>query len=246
MKSFSKTALSLAFSGFIYVIAPSSANAFVCANCGTEWTQLLNNGQLVQQVETSLNQLQTQLNSYQNLVNNTKNIPDQLWGNAFSDISQVSSLIRQSKALAAQATNLDSEFSSRYGSYENYLNGSLSGDTWSNKYSQWSNETNDNLKYALKSTGLQLDQMDDEDSTIKSLQAMSESSTGRMQAIQVGNQMAAQGIRQTQKLRQMMGMQIQMQADYMATQADQTAAQRADVANFNKQVTIPTTDGTNY
>ncbi|WP_168409157.1 P-type conjugative transfer protein TrbJ [Erwinia amylovora] len=246
MKSFSKTALSLAFSGFIYVVAPSSANAFVCANCGTEWTQLLNNVQLVQETETSLNQLQTQLNSYQNLVNNTKNIPEQVWGNAFSDISKVSSLIQQSKALAAQATNLDSEFSSRYGSYENYLNGSLSGDTWTSKYSQWSNETNDNLKYALKGAGLQLDQMDDEDSTIKSLQAMSESSTGRMQAIQVGNQMAAQGIRQTQKLRQMMGMQIQMQADYMATQADQSAAQRADVANFNKQVTIPTTDGSTY
>ena len=56
---------------------------------------------------------------------------------------------------------------------------------------------------------------------------MSQNSVGRLQAIQAGNQIAAQQVRQLQKLRQLMMTQMQMQSAFMATQSDKDAVQTA-------------------
>ena len=53
-----------------------------------------------------------------------------------------------------------------------------------------------------------------------------------MQAIQVANQIALAAARQTQKLRQLMLMQLQLQANFIQTEADRQAAEEAAYRNF--------------
>ena len=81
---------------------------------------------------------------------------------------------------------------------------------------------------------------------MRQLESMGNTAQGRMQAAQVGNQLAAQAVRQTQKLRQLQMMQIQMQANYYAQQQDRQAMQAAAGAAAFKRASASTTDGKGY
>jgi P-type conjugative transfer protein TrbJ len=223
-----------------------AAEAVFCTNCGTEYTQLFNKLQMLKQVETSIQQLHTQMNQYQNMLSNSQGLSHQVWGKAFQDIGKLNSLIQQSKALAYSATNLDSQFSQRYGDYKTYQSQKMNGFNWEQKYDQWSREANDNALYTLKAVGMQSSQMQDEEALMQQLQAMSQSAQGRMQAIQVGNMMAAQNINQIQKLRQLMMLQLQMEANYIAAQQDREAAEQAARKQYFHVININTKDGTRY
>jgi P-type conjugative transfer protein TrbJ len=232
--------------GSLTFLTARAADAVYCVNCGTEVTQLASKLQQAQQVATAIKQLQNQISQYANMVTNTNGLSSQVWGNAMRDIGRLNSLIQQSKALAHTASNLDGQFANRYGTYQSYLGQRMNGTDWTRKYAQWSQEASDNSLYTLKALGLQAQQMNDEDATMRQLEAMAGSAQGRMQALQVANMMAAQGVRQTQKLRQLVMMQLQMQADYLAAQQDKEAARAAARQQFFKPAIISNTNGQRY
>jgi P-type conjugative transfer protein TrbJ len=209
----------------LFAGGPSQAQD--CPQCATEATQLLNKLQLVKQVENSIQQLQAQIGMYQNMVTNSQGVSNPLWSNAIKDLQALNSLIQKSKAIAYSAGNLDSQFASRYSTYPQYLSSQMGTVNWQSKYGQWSQGMQDNALYALKAAGLQSSQLSSEDALIQQLQTMSQSTQGRMQALQVGHMLAEQQIRQVQKLRQLMMLQLQMQANYLAAQQDKDAAVQA-------------------
>lgn len=218
-----------------------------CANCGTEWTQLANKATMVQQLATQAQQLQTEVGQLQNMLLNSQVVPSQVWGTAMQDIQRLHSILQQSQALAYTATNLDQQFATKYGTYTKYLTGGLTANVWRDKYSQWSKETSDNALYTMKSLGMQAAQMQDEQALMQQLQGLASSAQGRMQALQVANMMAAQNVDQIQKLRQLMMLQLQMQADYMAAQQDKEAAKEASrVLLYSNWKNTPDTDGKLY
>lgn len=245
MKRFFSLILSLLLIVAAYQKAQAQ-NAVYCTNCGTENTQLFNKLQMIKQVETSVQQLQTQMSQYQDMLTNSKGFSTQLWGNAMSDIAKLNNLIQQGKALAYSASNLDSQFAKRYGDYRDYQNKKMNTTDWDNKYTQWSRETNDNALYTMKALGLQSAQMQDEDALMQQLQTMSGTALGRMQAIQLGNMMTMQNIRQLQKLRQLVMLQLQMQSDYLAAQQDKEAAQQAARRQFYHKTNFNNADGTRF
>jgi P-type conjugative transfer protein TrbJ len=77
---------------------------------------------------------------------------------------------------------------------------------------------------------------------------MSGTAEGRMQAIQVANQIAIAAARQTQKLRQLMLVQLQLQANFIQTQMDRQSTQEAAYKNFinSGRDSIKTGDGKGY
>jgi P-type conjugative transfer protein TrbJ len=226
------TSLSVALTATLLVtsIHPQpvqSADAVFCTNCGTEWTQLMNKAMMVKQLANQAQQLKAEIGQYQDMLTNSKTIPSQLWGRAMQDFQQLTNVMQRSRAIAYSASNLDGQFASRYGSYNSYLSRKMGNNDWQNKYAQWSREGTDNTLYAMKGLGVQAAQMQDDQALMQRLQSMASSAEGRMQAIQVGNMMAAQNVDQVMKLRQLMMMQLQMQANYMAVQQDQDAARQA-------------------
>lgn len=198
-----------------------------CLNCSSEVTQLVNKLQLVSQYAKQLQQYQKQLQQYADQVQNTARVPNQVWGNTMSNIQQVSALLNQAQSLAYSAANLNQQFAQRYRTFGTYAGQPLSPATMAQKYQQWSQESNDNVLYALRAANTQATQMGSEDTDLRALETMATSVSGRMQAIQVGNQFAAQGARQLQKLRQLLMLNMQVQANAQQFAQDRDAYQQA-------------------
>jgi P-type conjugative transfer protein TrbJ len=211
-----------------------SADAVYCTNCGTEWTQLLNKAMMVKQLANQAQQLNTQISAYKDMVTNSNGVSTHLWGKALSDFNQLSQLMGRSRSLAYSAGNLDGQFSNRYSTYDSYLNKKMGANDWQAKYAQWSKEGSDNALYTLKGLGLQASQLQNDQLLQQHLQAMASSAQGRMEALQVANMMAAQNADQLMKLRELMMMQLQMQANFIAQQQDKQAAQEAVRQNYFK------------
>jgi type IV secretion system protein TrbJ len=224
----------------------NAQNAVTCINCGTEWTQLMTKAMMAKQLASQAQQLNLQISQYKNLLTNSNGVSSHVWGQAIQDFSKLQHLMGQSRSIAYSASNLDGQFSNRYGTYETYLNQKMGTQDWQNKYSQWSREASDNARYALKGLNLQATTMQNDQVLMQRLQSMASSAEGRMQALQVANMMAAQTVDQVMKLRQMMMMQVQMQANYLAQQQDRIAAQEAAHQRFVNSPRVPNANGKNY
>ena len=213
----------LAFAIFAGAGVPSPAWAdmpVVCTNCSTTWTQLLEYGKQLQQVETQLQQYATQLQQYANMVQNTVAVPTQIYSSAMSDMNSV-------RGLLSSGSNLNfnnvSSIGSSVGTFSSYMSSASSLPSMATKYQQWTSQARDNLSSAMQAAGLQQSQLASDNATVQGLQTQNQLATGQMQAIQNGAQISAQGVRETEKLRQLVMLQVQMEAGKQAVQADQAA-----------------------
>src|SRR2546427_13153075 len=91
----------------------------------------------------------------------------------------------------------------------------------------WTRATLPTLRGSVNPVRLHAQEYTTEQSRIQTLQAMSESAEGRIQALQLGNMMAAEQLQQLVKLRQLVMAQINAQNVYMATQTNREAQRAA-------------------
>ncbi|MEJ2116614.1 MAG: P-type conjugative transfer protein TrbJ [Alphaproteobacteria bacterium] len=223
------------------------ANAIYCANCGTEWTQLLNNFELVEQLRQQVTIAQQTLQQYQNMVTNTQGLDTQLWSNALGEIKKITALLKQAKSLSFASGNLDERFAKKYDDYKTYGAQTLDDDAFDAKYRQWSEDTNESVLATLKAAGLQSGQIEGaEDAYLRTLETRAETVEGRMQALQLGNQIALATARQMQKLRQLILINLQLQANYIQQRMDREAMEAAAWRKFTRHKDIDTTDGEKF
>ena len=222
----------------------------------TEFTQILNNGELVglvgqsaEQIQNQVTQItqlaeqiQNQLRIYENMLQNTLTLPSHVWGQVESDLMQLQSLVQQGQSIAFSMGNADDVLRQRFESFADFKSGLANGQTFSSSYQDWSDTNRDTIGATLRAAGLTADQFSSEESTMDQLRSMSQSSVGQMQALQVGHQIAAQQVAQTQKLRGLVSQQITMMATWhQSEQAAKDLAQtrREDFFNSN----APSTSG---
>lgn len=230
-------------------IPRAAALVVTCTNCGTEWTQLANNLQLADQLARQVELVQEAIKQHQNMVLNTNGLDAFQFGNAMSEIKRVTALLGGARSLTYSASDLDAQFARKYKNYETYLRDGLDADGLRAKYQQWSEDTNSSVLTTLKGAGLQSEQIEgDEDRFFQELEGLTQSAEGRMQALQVGSQIALAAARQTQKLRQLILMQLQLQANFIQTQMDRRAAEDAAFDTFVKtgREEIKTRDGKGF
>ena len=212
----------------------------------TEPTQILNNIELVgiqgseiQQIAQQATQIANQvtmisnmIQRYQNMLQNTLNIPNQVWGNILQALTPLTNIVRQGQAIAYSMANLDVRFRQRFPDYGNFLNTNFGAPQMYGSYQGWYTTQRDGIDGALLAANLQSSQFANENATMATLTAMGDNASGRMQALQVGNQIANQQVQQMQKLRQLVMAQMQMQANYMAAEAAKDAAKNAQAEKF--------------
>lgn len=198
----------------------------------TEITQLFNNVELIDIAVSNARQISNQLRAITNMVQNSANLPSHLWGDTMQDLNQLAQIVREGQALAYSMSNIDAQFRSQFEDYAHYLANTLNATQYSNKYNGWTTTTSDTIRASMGSANLQWQQFTTEEATMTQLENMSATATGRMQAIQAGNQIAAQTVRQMQKLRVLMMSQMQMQAAYMATRNEKDAVQQTKSHRF--------------
>ncbi len=195
---------------------PIQAGAFA-----TELTQLLNHAQLVMGYLRQGQQLVNELNMYADMLRNVKNIPNQVFGPIQADLNALAQIVQGGRALAYSLGNLDQQFRITFPGYRTtptayYVN-----------YRNWSQTSLDTTLGTLRAAGLQGQQLQSEQAVLNSLQAMSRTADGRMQALNVMGQVAEQQVQQLMKLRELMLADMSSKQAYQAAMIQQQSANEA-------------------
>lgn len=245
-----------------------TATAFVIATCpipvsaggqlmgATEFTQILNNAELVglvgqsgvqidnqiTQIAHQVEQIQNQLKIYENMLQNTMTLPDQVWGQVENDLKQLRDIVGGGQGMAFSMGNIDDVLKLRFQSYSEFFAATPGGEDFSAVYQNWSDTNRDTITGTLKAASLTAEQFSSEEATMAQLRSMSQTAAGQMQALQVGHQIAAQQVAQTQKLRGLISQQMTMMGTwYQSEQAAKDLAQSRRDGFFN--TTRPPTSG---
>lgn len=200
---------------------PVEAGAFA-----TEFTQVLNHGQLVMEYIRQGEELATKVKMYADMVRNVKNLPSQIFGSISADINALASIVRGGRALAYSLGNLDQVFRQTYSGY------GYNPRAYYTNYRNWSQTALDTTLGALRAAGLQSQQMQSEQSVLDALRGMAQSSDGRMQALQVLGQISEHQVQQLMKLREIMLADLSSKQAFQATVIQQQATQEAATERF--------------
>jgi len=223
----------------VVLLSSAPAPAGVLANVATETTQVLNYAQLLAQYIRQGEQLTQAILQLREMVRNGKALPSQVFGSVMGDLNQLAAIVQGGRALAYSMANLDGEFRSRFPGY-GYTAGAYYRD-----YRVWSQTTLDTTLSTLRAAGLQSQQLQSEQSVLAALRAMATSADGRMQAIEVGNQISEQTVEQLMKLRQLMLADLQSKQAFQAAQIQNEARGRAATEQFFNYV-APARDGQTF
>ena len=187
-------------------------------------------------LKLTLDQAQEIANQLQGLamqVRSLRAIPNGVWGEIQSDLSALRSVVEKSQSISYDDTNLSSDFASAYPGFATTTN-------FTESYQRWTRNALAGIQTSLLDAGLQDRQFQSEDATLTQLQAMSDGSTGHLQALQVANMIAVQQVQQMQKLRQLQMAQMQALAGYLATQQQTQSSQYAALKAWLDSASAPT------
>ena len=219
-------------------ISPEPAHAGVPGLFATEYTQILNYVELVGQLEQQVLMVENQLNQLADMAKHGITITDQLFGTVTSDISNLRQIVNTGQALSYTLSNMDGTFRLRFPGYSPSTN-------YGQSYQTWSQTSLDSTLGALKAAGLQNSQFDSDEALLQSLQSQSQTAVGRMQAIEVGNQIAENQAEQLMKLRQLMMADMQSKAAYQSATVQADATKQANSDQFFGQTQV-TSDGVTF
>jgi len=235
------TALTFGVASFVLVLPPARAFTVYCTNCSTVFSQAT---QVAKEIETAINtaqQLQTQIQQYQNMITQGLALPNSMFNRITGDLQRVQQLYQQSKSLSGNLTNFDQQFRSQFGDYNRYLSQVGQSPTYmQDNYKRWNEQGSDAMRVAMQSAGMNVSAIADEDAMLSQLVARSQSAQGRMQAIQAGNEIAAQQVQQMQKLRQLLNDSVQSQSMWYAQSIERQAVDDA----FRQQYHVPVRNST--
>ncbi len=246
-RSFMSTSAAVAIAA-ANIVNPTPVRAGGVTGQATEWTQLLNNGELVAlvgksaeqinnqmtQIAQLAEQIQNQIRMYENMLQNTAKLPFHVWSQVENDLNRLRGLVAQGEGIAFSMSNADEVLKQRFQSYADFKTGLADGQTFSSSYETWSTTNRDTIAGTLKAAGLTAEQFSSEEATMSSLRSMSESADGQMKALQVGHQIAAEQVGQFQKLRGLLAQQTTMMATwFQSDQADKDLAQLRRERFFN-------------
>lgn len=218
--------------------SPTAAGG--ATGAATEWTQLANNAELINLLEKSgvqienqvkqigqlAEQIQNQLRIYENMLQNTARLPQHAWGKVEADLKRLQKVVDTGQGIAFSMGNADDVLRQRFASYADYRTDLPDGETFSSSYQAWSATNRGTIAGTLKAASLTADQFSSEETTMRSLRTLSETSDGQMKALQVGHQIAAEQVGQMQKLRGLVSQQMTMMATwYQSDQTDEDLAQ---------------------
>jgi P-type conjugative transfer protein TrbJ len=214
----------LLFTGAAFVPVPTQAQVgggvFVCANCSTEPTSLLQKVELVLQYQQQVQMVADMI------LNSTKAGPASLT-NISGDLNTLAAVVQGSQALAYSLGNQDVLFRQTYPGYQQPAWGAS---TYANKYALWAATSLATTQGILRGTGVQGKLLQTEQGVLGVLRLLAASNIlPRNLAISVTGQLAAEQVGQLQKLRELQledmtskaafqGYQIQKDADTVGNQ----------------------------
>ena len=206
--------------GLLLTLAPPAASQVAVIDVANLTQNTKTALQMVESVLKETEIIRNQMTQIETMVQNTTRWAG-LWdAEALPRLQRLGQIIDQEQALAYQMAGIDGEFRRRFPGYRPVTD-------WGREYELWTQTTMDTLRGTLNAARLHADNFATEQGRIQAFQAMSDSAVGRMQALQVGNMMAAEQLQQLVQLRQLILAQMNAQNVYMANQTNREAQQDA-------------------
>ena len=209
----------------LFPLVPTPAHATL-GDYSREWTQILNKIQLLQSYIRQGEELRQKILMVLDMAKHTARLPFQVFGPIMAEIGALHSVVRQGQALAYSMANLDVEFTNRFKGF------GYRPEQWYQEYQTWSRTTLDTTLGTLKAANIQANQMVAEEGVLSQLRAMSQSSDGRLKAVQIGLQLSEQAVQQMMKLRQLVLADIQSKQSFQAWQMQQSSNANANSRKF--------------
>ena len=192
----------------------------------TEFTQLLNHGQMVMSYIRQGTQLSNELSMYAEQIRNGVALPSHFYGNINTDLTALSTIVQGGQALAYSLSNLDSQFRNTFTGY------GTSPNRYYANYKGWATTALDTLRGTLRAAGLQGSQLSSEEAVLTALRTQAQSPNGAVRAIQIMGDIAEQQTEQMMKLRQIMLADLSSKQAYQAAQIQKEAAATAATEQF--------------
>ena len=198
-----------------------SAGAFA-----TEATQWLNHAELVLQYIRQGEQLAVELAMYADMLKNSRRLSGQTFGAIVNDLNTLANIVQGGRALAYSLGNLDQLFRQTFPGY------AYNAGAYYTQYQVWSETSLDTTLGALRTAGLQGQQLQSEEAILSALKVSLEGADGRLESIQALGDIAEQQVEQLMKLRELMMADMSSKQAYQAAIIQQQAASEAAAQRF--------------
>ena len=182
-----------------------------------------------------------------------ENIP--IVGDVFEIFDDIEEVIEAGTGLAYSAGDLEDFMKERFDTYEDYLtairedaaeDGGIIRERFVERFEEWNNGHRDALRNIMKAHGVHADQLETAEDRLDTLATMSRTSQGRMQAIQIGHQIAIEEVKQMHTLRELLMEQSNLHASYFATKQAMDAEREAATTFILEGALVPIDDGKGY
>jgi P-type conjugative transfer protein TrbJ len=217
------------------VYAPSSARSADIVFDPTNYTQnmisavqqtlsvakevemIVNQGtQIAQQVE----QLQHELEMLRDMAVNSLPAATVAWGETNAALDALSRAVDVGMSISYALSDVAEVFEGRFPGY-------VAPTDWNAAYESWSTSVLDTLRGTLASAGRNVADARDVQSALDALRSSNDGASGRLEALQIGNQIASLQVEEIAKLRQLFAAQINAQNAYLGAQETKEAGSAA-------------------
>ncbi len=151
----------------------------------------------------------------------------------FTVLRQIEQVVIQGQALGHTFGDLETFMTERFDTYETYLDiienqwGELDEGQMRAKFQKWNETHQDTIQQTLIAHGIHAEQIDTAEARLATLQSMSRSADGRMQALQIGQEIATEEIKQLHQLKAIIMEQSNLHASYFAVRQAMQAESEA-------------------
>ena len=211
--------------GLVLIVAESPRQYAEAGLYATEFTQALNHGQLVMEYIRQGEQLANAIQQLRDAIKNSQFSTSMTFGAISQNIASLDRIVVGGQGLAYSLGNLDTLFADTFPGYQ-------AGNRYFQAYRKWSQTSLDTTRGVLRAAGLQSKQMASEQAVINALRNQALSPVGRMQALQVLQQISEHQVEQLMKLRQLMIADMSSKQAYQAATIQQQAASEAATERF--------------
>jgi len=181
-------------------------------------------------------------------------IPEELpiVSDIFDLLNDVENIMEAGTELAYSADNLEAFMLDRFQTYDDYLqairdDGGIVKSSFENRFRDWSDGHRDSIRTIMTAHGFHSEQINTETARLETLTELSRKSEGRMQALQVGHQIAVEEIKQMHKLRELLMEPSNLHASFFATRQAMDAEREATTTYIlERRQVVPIDDGQGY
>ncbi len=235
----------------LFLTALLTATTASSGDIATERTQAATGAiiGMIQQINTQIQEVTGMIREIEEAANaaDPRNQIKTLPGVAdiFQIFNDVQAVVTAGEGLAHTAGTLENFMDERFSTYEIYLDkirtdGRIDEVDIRQKFRDWSQTHRDTIRNTLVAHGLHAQEVDDAEARLQTLQTLTRSATGRMEALQIGQEVATEELKQLHSLKEIMMEQSNLHGSYFAMKQSMQAEKEAVDTWVNRDVGQPT------